>query len=155
MGISLYRDVEQQTMQNHNLRCIDGSLHSCSKCTGLCSYSGHPGFLTAKLEAQHDCLNKNCCHYTAKTKTSKPKKPKSDNARILSAAKGYVDALEGVAVVSAAKDGDGWRIHYVTISNGYDIASVARRMSDEMGCDISFIGLNYPFEVCAELVMKK
>ena len=65
--IDRYAFFEKKSPSNYTRRCIDNSITGSNKCVGYCQYDGHPGFLTKDLLKQHNCIEKECYHFIAKS----------------------------------------------------------------------------------------
>ncbi len=59
----LYLWMEEQYGKGHERICIDGKRTASCKCTGCCMFEVHPGFLTAKLQERHKCMENDCISF--------------------------------------------------------------------------------------------
>lgn len=149
-----YASITTHVPSKYTRKCIDGKITGCGNCVGYCRYEGHPGFLTAKLREEHDCLKKGCYYYIQKPKAKRePRKRISDEAHVLSIAREKTSDMEGLRVLKACCTDTGWKINFITISNEYFLSSIANQMSDELQCRIDFVELNYSFDRCVQLIM--
>ena len=67
-----YAEYEKRSPSAYTRKSITGKIVGSNKCVGYCMFYGHPGFLTKEQRAQHDCLNKECFYYVAKSKKRSP-----------------------------------------------------------------------------------
>ena len=66
-----YEFYEKQSFSPKLRRCIDNTTTGSNKCVGYCKYDNHPGFLTAKHMKEHNCTNKACYYFIAKSSKRK------------------------------------------------------------------------------------
>lgn len=155
MEASLYREVEKKTIENFNLRCIDGSIHGCGKCVGYCAYEGHAGFLTAELRKEHQCIEKGCFHYSPKPRGLK--NSCNDNAalqqKIFLIARATTAAMEGLRVIRVAVESDkNCIVHYAAIAQ-YDVSPVVAAIEASTGSRVTMKQIPCDFDVAVALVM--
>lgn len=149
-----YERFEKQSEKKYERICIDGTRTGCGRCVGYCSYQGHPGFLTARLRQEHDCIGKACWHYICKPQ----KRQKSRNAendaseRVLELARKETAGMEGLRVLRAALEGGKWVLCYITISNAYALDSIAKTLARVCGASVRFQNLNYDFDTCVRII---
>lgn len=63
-----YSQYEKRSPSKYTRKCIDGTITGCGNCVGYCQYNQHPGFLTADMRKEHNCVGKGCDYYVAKPK---------------------------------------------------------------------------------------
>lgn len=154
MEASLYREVENKTIKNFNLRCIDGSIHGCGKCVGYCSYDGHAGFLTAEMQKEHQCIAKGCFHHSPKPAAQKRLHDNSSlQKRILSIAQAATMAMEGLRVIRVVVESNAnCVVYYATIAE-YDVSPVAKEITASTKCQATMKQIPCDFDVAIALVM--
>lgn len=135
-------------------RCIDGRITGCGNCVGYCNYIGHSGFLTKKLQKQHDCIKKGCNYYTPKHKYAPLKKLVDERPfEVVQIASSLVSDLEGIRIINADKASDGgWAVSYVCITNEYSITELEKAISRATGEAIALVKLNYDFDRAVRLI---
>ena len=156
MDSMLYREIEEQTIRNFNLRCIDGTLHGCGKCVGYCTFAEHPGFLTSKMQAEHKCLEKGCYyHYPKPARQNKSSKTTAHiQEQVLLAAQTATIALEGMRVIRASLDSDTSAvIHYAAIAE-YDIHPFEEEIAAKTGYSVHLKKIICDFDIAVALVMQ-
>lgn len=152
---SSYKEIESQMVRNFNLRCIDGSIHGCGKCVGYCSYEGHSGFLTAKMQAEHKCKEKGCFYHYPKpaTRRKAQKVPRSTEKAILRAAQAATADLEGLRVVRVAEvPGNGYAVFYAAIAQ-YNIEVIAEAIKESTNYEICMKLIQCDFDVAVSLIL--
>lgn len=155
MDTSLYHEVMQNTMRGYNLRCIDGSIHGCSKCVGYCSYDGHTGFLTTKMQEEHDCIGKKCFYHFSKPEV--PKRRREDNRslprKILSIAQAETATMEGLRVIRVSM-GPNARciVHYAAIAE-YDMTPVQEAIAESSEYPVCMKQIPCDFDTAVTLIM--
>ncbi len=155
MDTSLYHEVMQNTMRGYNLRCIDGSIHGCSKCVGYYSYDVHTGFLALKTQDEHDCIGKKCFYRFSKP--AEHKKRGKDNRsllrEILSFAQAETATIDGLRVIRASMEPNAkCVIHYAAIAE-YDITSVQEAITASSGYRVYIKQISCDFDIAVSLVM--
>lgn len=152
---SLFREVERNTIRGYNLRCIDGSIHGCSKCVGYCSYDGHAGFLTPKMQEEHDCIGKKCFYHFPKPAGQK-KRDKEEQSLlrdILSVAQAETATMEGLRVIRVSMESKStYIVHYAAIAT-YDIALVQEVIDENFEYHICMKQIPCDFDTAVTLVM--
>lgn len=157
MKQSLYKEMESRTIQNFNLRCIDGTIRGCGKCVGFCSYERHSGFLTAQMKQEHKCREKGCFYYCAKPSPEKREKHKgcAIQSCILTAAKTATAEMEGLRVLRVAAEMNGeYTVYYVAIA-GYDVAQVEAIITEVTGYQAHMRKIACDFNVAVSLVVDR
>lgn len=159
MSSSVYQAMKAKTIQNYNLRCIDGTLHGCSKCVGFCTCEYHPGFLTAQHERDHQCKEKQCFYHHPKPpaiKESNNKKAENEvEKQIMSIAQRTTAHMEGLRILRTSVDTNGhWIIHYVAIA-GYDAAWIESKIIEVIERQVQLKELCCDFDTAVSLVMQK
>lgn len=157
METSLYREVEQKTVRNFNLRCIDGSLHGCGRCVGYCAYDGHAGFLTAELQDKHRCIEKGCFYHSSKPKARRSLQDnnKSLQRRILLTARDATATMEGLRVIRVAVEPDATCVIYYAAIAEYDVAPVVETIAASTGYQVAMKQIPCDFDVAVALVMSQ
>lgn len=151
----MYREIKNKTLRNYNLRCIDGSVHGCSKCVGYCSYDGHSGFLTAEQQAGHQCIEKGCFYYHPKPATPKRTHDNSSSLlqKVFSIAQVATAEMEGLRVIRVEPGPSaGYTVYYVAIAK-YDILPVAKEVTTATERQIIMQQIPCNFDVAVSLVM--
>ena len=152
---NLYLQYENQSQSKINRRCIDGSLTGCGNCVGYCQYREHPGFLTQKQRAEHDCLNKQCHYYLPKPQRQRTEKSKDIGAFILSLAKRSVSNIDDLRIMNTRFEDRTWVIGYVTVFGQYNFSEVEQKIEKESGVPVIMQKLDYSFERCVELMCSR
>ena len=134
--------------------CIDGHITGSNKCVGYCQYQEHSGFLTTELLVQHDCIKKGCDYFIAKPKYKDTTKNNDDmSLMILSHAQKAFSHNEGVKIIRVKNtEFKEYTISYITITNDYNLDDYIEVAQKLFGVEVSFVKLNYDFEVCVELL---
>jgi len=153
--VAFYSQLERRCRSKYERVCINGKTTGCGNCVGFCTYTGHPGFLTEKLRADHDCIAKGCFYYVAKPVKSRTKKDLcSFENDLLGAAKAMSADMEGLRILRSIHAGDNeWELHYISISSEYSLSTVASTLETRLGCKITPIQLNYSFDRCVQLIL--
>ena len=72
---------------------------------------------------------------------------------ILSHAQKAFSHNEGVKILKVKSTGfNNYSIEYITITNEYSLEDYANLVYNLFGVEVSFVKLNYDFEVCVELL---
>ena len=157
MSASLYTEVKSKTISNYNLRCIDGTIHGCGKCVGYCAYEGHIGFLTAKMQAEHQCLEKGCFYHSPKPQEPRRRQDNGEQAstQVLVAAQMASKDLEGIRFIRAGlQTGRECEVYYAAIAL-YDLSQIAREIQDQTGYIPRMKQIPCDFDTAVALVMSK
>jgi len=126
---SEYERIEAQYRSPHTRRCIDGSITGCGNCVGYCKFEQHPGFLTREQRMQHNCLNKGCHYYVAKSAQTSVPKPRDKGKELQEIASRLSADMDGFRITSVAQSAKGeWRIFYVTISHDQPLEQLLREI---------------------------
>ena len=119
-GRMTYEEIDQQHSGTIIRKCIDHSACGCSRCSGYCIYSGHPGYLTAKLMKSHQCLEKKCIYYIPREKKEQRKNIFSDIRISNDIPTEILDMLgryEGIKVMrTEQKSKNKWALFYIEIA---------------------------------------
>lgn len=155
MGTSLYREIEEKTIKNFNLRCIDGSVHGCGKCVGYCSYDRHAGFLTPEMQKEHQCIEKGCYYYYPKPAAQK--RSHDDNRalqkRIFSVAQAATATMEGLRVIRVSVEPNAKCVVYYAAIAKYDISPVEEAITASTECQTGMEQILCDFNMAVALVM--
>ena len=151
---SRYEKYERQSHSKYNRRCIDNSVTGCNKCVGYCQCKEHPGFLTAELRKQHNCLGKQCFHYVAKPKeTNAPQMIVDLSSAVLSMAQHLMSQNEYVRVIRVENaEFNRYNAYYVTITKECEFERYTKQIENELDIGVNFIRLNYDFDKCVALL---
>jgi hypothetical protein len=154
-GSSYYWDLDARFGSDRNRKCIDGKITGCGKCVGYCQFTGHPGFLTAELKAQHECTSKGCFYYIEKPSRVRDRRRTVPlQVDILSEAKKHISHMEGVKCLTVVNDCiDQWCLNYITITNDYSLIPTKDALENKFGCKIRLNRLPYAFDVCVQLIL--
>lgn len=149
-----YAYYDNKSDSKYDRRCIDGKITGCGNCVGYCQYSEHSGFLTIKQRKEHNCIAKSCYHYLPKIKQEKFKKAVDNRPlEIISISSGLISKLEGIRIMKACRNRDGgWLVKYISITNGYSIKDIERKISMSIGEAITMVNMNYDFDLAAQLI---
>ena len=150
----LYDRYDKKIPSGTGRRCIDGSVTGRNKCVGYCQYCGHPGFLTQKLRDDHQCREKQCCHYVEKQARAKAKAVCEDcSEQILAAAKRELGQMEAVKPIRVTRtDFKSYVVFYVSITKEDPLCACEEKLSAEFDVDVTFSRLAYDFEICAAML---
>lgn len=151
----MYKHYEKQYSIGTLRRCIDGSLTGSNKCIGYCRYSEHPGFVTQKLQREHDCISKNCFHYVSKNKPMEIscRKRADISQEIFAFAQKLLANNEFIKVLRVKNiEYKQYCAYYVTITNDYSLNQYASLINAKLGIHIQFERLNYDFDKCVALL---
>lgn len=149
-----YQRMEERCGQGHNRKCIDGRVTGCGKCVGYCKYAGHPGFLTERQRAEHDCLGKGCAYYLPKPEKIRSLPKTTDPARLLlEMARNAVSEMEGLKVTRVMNRDGSWIANYVTLSNEYRLDQAEKMINRQSGFRFRFNRLDLDFDTCVQIVM--
>ncbi len=152
--IDRYAFFEKKSPSNYTRRCIDNSITGSNKCVGYCQYDGHPGFLTKDLLKQHNCIEKECYHFIAKSNKYKSQKNNYDiSSLILAHVRKSFSDNEGIKIMHVKNtEYKDYTISYITITNECNFNDYMSTALDIFGVNITFVRLNYDFETCAALI---
>ncbi len=149
-----YEEMEVRYSDGFNRRCIDGRVTGCGKCVGYCQYQSHPGFLTEELRRKHQCLE-HCCHYyLQKPERQKNVKEIAPAIRLMSLTSEFCEKMEGMRVLRALEEKNGWVLNYVTLTNEYPLDRIAGLLTQIWGKSVRFRRLNLDYETCANLIFQ-
>jgi hypothetical protein len=149
-----YRTYDSRYETAHSRPCIDGSITGSSKCIAYCECDLHPGFITEKLKAKHQCEEKQCIYYLPKPQKDKAavRKKNDDGKQIAAIATLATSDMEGLRIMRATKEADSsWTVHYVAIAD-YMLCAIARKLAASIGTTVKFSKLAYRYEVAANLI---
>ena len=150
-----YAIYERRFGWGYNRKCIDGKVTSCSNCVGYCQYNKHPGFLTAEHLTKHNCAEKGCDYYIAKSKRVKIKNSEYA-AEVLEFVRSKVKSNEGIRIMNIKEQGDDKYIaYYVTVTNDISFEEVIRDVKLKFNLDLKLEQLNYDFDTCAEIILRR
>lgn len=154
-GNTEYEYYERKSKSRYNRRCIDGKITGCGNCVGYCKYCEHPGFLTLKLQKEHDCLGKECAHFLPKEKARKriainDKKPEL----LLKYAQSCVEDSDDLRILNSSREGDGWVLGYVSVFGYSNLSKIEETIRINFGVPVKMRRLNYSFDRCVELLLK-
>jgi len=152
--VNRYAFFEKNSPSEHTRKCIDGRVTGSSKCVGYCQYKEHSGFLTPELLAQHDCIKKGCDYFIAKRREQRVAEEINDmSSMILSHAQKSLSRNEGVKIIRVKNtEFKEYTISYITITNDYNLDDYIEVAQKLFGVEVTFVKLNYDFEVCVELL---
>lgn len=140
-------------MNDYDRRCIDGSIHGCSVCLGLCQYHGHPGYLTEKLMKEHQCLEKGCHYFLSKPSRERVSKGADESKEITKIAQAAVSEMEGLKVMRVeADEAGGWTVYYIAIAE-YVLRGIEETLSMRTGKAVRFSQLPYRFDYAAKIIL--
>ena len=150
-----YAIYERRFGSGYNRKCIDGKVTSCSNCVGYCQYNKHPGFLTTEHLMKHNCEGKGCDYYIAKPKREKIKRS-GYVAEILEFIRSEVESNEGIRVINIKEqEGDKYVAYYVTITNDLPFEKAVQEVVAKFNVELEFIQLNYDFDTCVEIILRR
>lgn len=154
MTLKNYLYYDMKCGSTHNRRCIDSRIAGCGNCVGYCQYTGHKGFLTKEQRKIHNCIEKGCVYYLPKIKREcSPKAMNTDSQKIVELATGQLSEYEGIRVMDAKKCSEGgWLLKYITLTNGYLIEALERKLTEVIGEPALIINLNCDFDRAAQLI---
>lgn len=149
-----YENYEKESRYRYNRRCIDNSVTGCGNCVGYCQYSEHPGFLTAKLRKQHDCIKKQCFYYVPKPSKQKATKPSADLfPSILNSVRQIMVGEECVKVIRIENtDSKRYTAFYIAITNECEFDKYAAQIKNKWDINVDFVNLNYDFDKCVAML---
>ena len=149
-----YSSLDRKQNHTHNRRTIDGSITGCGKCVGYCQFSDHSGFLTKEQRKEHDCIGKGCHYYIPKPKTEMLKTSRKNNTtEIIKKCSEVIANLEGIKIIRAEEiTQGGWKLKYVTLTNGYSIPDLEKLISSVLGQKAVMQRLDYDFESVTQLI---
>ncbi len=155
-GIDRYAFFEKKSPSKFTRVCIDGHITGSNRCEGYCQYEGHPGFLTTELIKQHNCRGKACFHFVAKPKKTHETVIVDDiRSLILPHCKKAFSDYEGIKIMDAQNTGfNQYVITYISITNENNFEEYIGAAVELFGVEISFVRLNYDFDVCVELLCR-
>ena len=153
-GIYDYLYYDSRERNTHDRRTINGIITGCGKCIGYCRFSEHSGFLTKEQRKEHNCIGKGCHYYLPKPKANKAKTSCKDTSNeIVKKSSEIISGFEGIKIIRAERiTQGGWRLKYVTLTNGYSIADLENRISAALGQKAVMQRLDYDFEISAQLI---
>lgn len=151
-----FESIFKEVGSIHHNKCIDGSVTGSGCCVGYCTFEEHPGFLTKELRKKHNCINKGCHYYVAKTKTAGTTESVFvDDALTYRVINSEMAKYEGVKIISISRsEFREYTIKYIAITNAYSFENIAKELVEETGCNIVFQKLNYSFENCVQLILQ-
>lgn len=140
-------------MNEYDRRCIDGSIHGCSVCQGYCQYEGHPGYLTEKHMAEHQCLEKGCYYFLSKPPHERVRKGTDESKVVTKVAQAAVSGMEGLKVMRAEPDeAGGWTVYYIAIAE-YVLQGIEEALSARTGKTVRFSQLPYRFDYAVKIIL--
>ena len=146
-----YSLYEKAAHSKYERRCIDGTTVGCSKCCGYCQYEEHPGFLTEKQMKEHSCLQKQCYHFIPKPARA-AKHEKQTPSKLFDFVKKKVSDMDGIKVMRIKNTDEDCVAYFVTITNEYDFDDCIFEAKHKYDVSLSFVKLNYDFDVCAQII---
>ena len=151
---SLFELLEKNSPSEFTRRSIDGHVVGSNKCVGYCLFEDHPGFLTNEQYRNHDCLKKNCCHFVPRSRKQPPQKANQDiSPLILNHVQKSIPADAGIKIIKVAPCGPRrYSASYITVTNDHNPERYADAALKQFGVRISFVRLNYDFDVCVKLI---
>jgi len=149
--VNQYAIYEKSEHSHYERRCIDGSIVGCSKCCGYCQYEGHPGFLTEKQMKDHDCVKKQCYHFLKKP-VREPRYKETNSSEFEGFVKGKLSCFDGIKVLRFKKTDNVCVAYFVTITNEYNFENCVFEAKNKYDVSLSFVRLNYDFDVCTKLI---
>jgi hypothetical protein len=139
----------------YDRRCIDGSVHGCGVCRGYCTFHSHPGYLTEKHMAAHQCVEKGCHYFIGKPKREKVSKAADRSAEIMLAAQKTTTHMEGLRVLRTEQTShDKWTVYYIAIAD-YFLEEIERTLSLKCEETICFEKLPYSFDNAVRIILGK
>lgn len=155
-GIDRYALFEGRSSSKFTRRCIDGHITGSNKCVGYCQYEGHPGFLTGELMEKQNCREKGCAYFIPKPKREHEIVTTDEMCPlILSHCKKALANNEGVRIMDVKNtEFSQYTITYISITNENCFENYTAVAQDLFGIEISFVRLNYDFDVCVELLCR-
>ena len=145
-----YQEMDARYKNTYNRRCIDGTIHGCSRCKGYCVFSEHPGFLIEEQMKEHHCIEKGCFYFAPKESAPR-RKNKEQTMDIAGMISERLQEYEGMKVIRAEENGESWTAYYVAIAE-YAIQNIEKQLADMFGRKVTMKKLPYSFENAARLI---
>lgn len=155
-GHTEYELYEKQSGSKYDRRCIDGRITGCGNCVGYCKYYEHPGFLTPKLQKQHNCLGKRCFYYLPKARSVsfKPIKDRRLEAILLTAQK-CVCSIDDIRIMHSYYENEDLVLDYVSVFGNNNLPKIKELIEKCIGVPIRMVRLNYSFDMCVDLILNQ
>ena len=153
--VDLRHPFDRNRMSRDHNRTISGQNVGCSRCVGYCQFSEHPGFLTEKQRAEHNCIGKGCNYYIAKQQRSRrTKQIQEHNDALCRKIKESAAAVcEAVKILDVTEEhGDSYRVNFITVTNDYSFMGCSKQLKAQYGINVTFKKLEYDFDTCVRLL---
>ena len=150
-----YEKIDNRFSYTKQRKLINGRTTGCNKCVGYCNYCNHRGFLNIELQAEHNCIEKQCFHYIPKERTKPKNNAKKDiSNEILILANELIKDMDGVKLIRAnSKNINSYEIYYITLTNDYSFSKCVDILNETQKIKAEFLRLNYDFDTCVKLFM--
>lgn len=137
-----------------NVRCIDGTFTSRSKCGGYCANEIHIGYLTSNQTKQHKCHERECkFFYLLKPIEKRTKKKPQDSVPegLLHHILQLTKSNEGMRVIKIEPEEDAYEVLYVSIAH-YDLKHIVTKVEHMTGKIVKMRRLDISFDQSASLI---
>lgn len=137
-------------------KCIDGRITGSNKCCGFCNYAGHPGFLTQRNIADHQCLKKECMYFIERTR----KKRVFRNAvgrtirEIEFLALSEITKFEGMKIIQAKWNTTEVVLQYVSIVD-YNLSAIEDKIESISNVSVRFQQIPCDYLIAVGIIFGK